>query len=256
MIWCTFTNWAHFCADILWDHLREAEDAKTECAGRGGDVYRHFNTKICQCHTTATLKEGEELRTKQFSKQARHVCCSFVCSHAVRHTRKLLRTLGETLARNTSWLTCQKICSVACVQTNVGLWLCVYAHEWIYCLSCVCTGFINASVCACMVIVHWAPWLACQDTDFRKLRHSKFDKQTMPGGGSKQWAAALLLSVCTGCHITEVSSTIKAFSMVQQCVCVCVNSDKGSPMTGYIGHAQTKPNTQQEPRAIMGCHSA
>lgn len=97
--------------------------------------------------------------------------------------------------------------------------------------------------------------MTCQDTDVRKLRHSESDKQTMPGGGSKQCAAiALLLSVCPRCRVTEVFYTIKAFSMVQHCVCVC--SGRGSPMTSYIGLAQTKPNAQQEPQAIRACHSA
>lgn len=93
--------------------------------------------------------------------------------------------------------------------------------------------------------------MTCQDTDVRKLRHSESDKQTMPGGGPKQCAAiALLLSVCPRCHVTEIFNTIKAFSMVRACVLVCVCSGRGSLVTGYIGHAQTKPNTQQEPQAI------
>lgn len=98
--------------------------------------------------------------------------------------------------------------------------------------------------------------MTCQDTDVRKLRQSASDKQTMPGGRSKQYATiALLLSVCPRCHVTEVFNAIKAFSN-GSALCLCVNSGRGSPMTGYIGHAQTKPNTQQEPQAIKACHSA
>lgn len=83
----------------------------------------------------------------------------------------------------------------------------------------MCTVFADVWVHtrACMFIVHGAPKVTCQDTDVRKLRHW----QTMPGGGSKQCAAiALLLSVCPRCHVTDVFDTIKAFSMVQHCVCV------------------------------------
>lgn len=60
---------------------------------------------------------------------------------------------------------------------------------------------------------------------------------------------ALLLGVCLRCQVTEVSDTIKI-----KCVCVCVCAGRVSPVTGYIGHAQTKLNTQQEPQAIRRCH--
>lgn len=144
--------------------------------------------------------------------------------------------------------------------------MCAHTCGHVFLCMCVCMSVLILHVCcfcqwvhvnACVFIVHWVPKVTCQDTDFRKLRHFESDKQTMPGGGSKQCAAiALLLSVCLRCHVTEVFNTIKAFSMVQHCVCVCVCSGGGSPVTGYIGHAQTKPNTLQEPQAIRACHSA
>lgn len=138
------------------------------------------------------------------------------------------------------------------------MWAFASVHEWAQCLCCMCTVCANVSVCMRMCLLcGQAPEVTCQDTDVRKPRHSESDKQTMPGGRSKQCAAiALLLSVCPRCHVTEVFNTIKALSMVQHCVCVCVCSGRGSPVTGYIGHAQTKLNTQQEPQAIRACHSA
>lgn len=103
----------------------------------------------------------------------------------------------------------------------VFLCVCAWMHSVfvlpVYCFCrCVC---VHAP--ACVFIVYWGPKVTCQDTDVRKLRHSESDKQTMPGVGSKQCAPiALLLSVCPRCRVTEVFYTIKAFSMVQHCVCV------------------------------------
>lgn len=146
-----------------------------------------------------------------------------------------------------------------CVQTHVGLCFCVNVDECIRCWSCWYTVVASVSVCTHMCFFPCTELPKCHDTDVRKRRHSVSDKQTMPGGGFKQCAAiALLLSVCPRCRVTEVFSAIKVFSMLQHCVCVCVYvcSGRGSPATGYIGHAQTKLNTQQEPQAIRACHSA
>lgn len=166
-----------------------------------------------------------------------------------------LEVLEKHWHENPLWLTCQDVRSVACVQIHVGF--CVNVHEWIQCLPvlghCLCQ-----SVCVCMHMCLCAPKVTCQDTDVRKLRQSASDKQTMTGGGYKQCAAiALLLSVCPRCHVTEVLNAIKALLRGSAlCLCVYVCSGRGSPVTGYIGHAQTKLNTQQEPQAIRACHSA
>ncbi len=193
----------------------------------------------------------------QVSKQERNVYCSFICSHAVRHTRKLLRSLGKHWHEtHCDWHVKMSAVWRACRH----MWACISVCMCLNAFSVypACVLFLPVCLRACVFIVHWAPKVTCQDTDVRKLRRSESDKQTVPGGGSKHCAAiALLLSVCPRCHVTEVFSTIKAFSMVQHCVCVCVLAlAEAPPMTGYIGHAQTKPNTQQEPQAIRSCHSA
>lgn len=108
----------------------------------------------------------------------------------------------------------------------------VRADTWACVSLCMCMKAFSvypARFCFCQCvrvhihefIMHRAPGVTCQDTDVRKLRHSESDKQTVPGGGPKQSSAiALLLSVCPRCHVTEISSTIKALSMVQACVSV------------------------------------
>lgn len=238
------TNSFLFSFFFVWkrpgDHLGAAEDLLHRC--------RHMckHCDISLRHRTATLKEGEE----HFSMQERYVYCSFICSHAVRHTRKLLRSLGN------NWHEKPVADMSGCLQCGVraDTWACVSLYMCMKAFSVYPAWFC---FCQCVrvhiheFIMHWSPGVTCQDTDVRKLRHSESDKQTMPGGGPKQCSAiALLLSVCPRCHVTEIFSTIKAFSMVQACVRVCVCSGRGSLVTGYIGHAQTKPNTQQEPQAI------
>lgn len=115
------------------------------------------------------------------------------------------------------------LCWCACKYT----WACVSAWMWMNAFSVYPAGILLLPVClcscTCVFFMHRAPKVTCHDTDVRKRRHSVSDKQTMPGGGSKQCAAiALLLSVCPRCRVTEVFNTIKVFSTVQHCVCVCV----------------------------------
>lgn len=71
--------------------------------------------------------------------------------------------------------------------------------------------------------------MTCRDTDVRKPRRAESDKQTVPGGGSKQCATiALLLSVCPRFHVTlqrHKSLLVFLYSRfhphISRCVCVC-----------------------------------
>lgn len=78
------------------DHLGATEDPKSTPLQGCRHIYKHCDMKIFLRHRTATLKEGAE----HFNMQERYVYCSFICSHAVRHTRKLLRSLGEKKKKN------------------------------------------------------------------------------------------------------------------------------------------------------------
>lgn len=74
----------------------------------------------------------------------------------------------------------------------------------------------------------------------------------MPEGKSKQCVTiALLLSVFLRCRVTEIFSPIKPFFyglVLYLCLHVC--SGGGSPVTCYIGHAQTWPTAQRELQAL------
>lgn len=210
----------------------------------GADTCANIVTSLC------VTEQQHWKKVRSILAEERYVYCSFICSHAVRHARKLLRSLGN------NWHEKPVADMSGCLQCGVraDTWACVSLYMCMKAFSVYPAWFC---FCQCVrvhiheFIMHWAPGVTCQDTDVRKLRHSESDKQTMLGGGPKQCSAiALLLSVCPRCHVTEIFSTIKAFSMVQACVRVCVCSGRGSLVTGYIGHAQTKPNTQQEPQAI------
>ena len=162
---------------------------------------------------------------------------------------------GETLARNALWLTCRDVCSVACVQTHVGLCFSVYVHDCIWCLSCMCTVFANVSVRNARL------YLLCTELPkwhVRTLMSGNWDtlsltNKPMPGGGSKQCAAiALLLSVCPRCHVTEVFSAIKTFSMVQHCVCVCVLALAEAPPWLVILDMLKQSQTHNRSRKQLG----
>lgn len=91
---------------------------------------------------------------------------------------------------------------------------CVYRASALFISVCLC-----ALLCVC-IYRDWAPKVTCQDTDVRKLRHSKSDKQIMPGGGSKQYTTiALLLSVCPWCHVTLQHHKSPLWSS-ELCLCV------------------------------------
>lgn len=121
------TNSFLFSFFFVWkrpgDHLGAAEDLLHRC--------RHMckHCDISLRHRTATLKEGEE----HFSMQERYVYCSFICSHAVRHTRKLLRSLGN------NWHEKPVADMSGCLQCGVraDTWACVslYVYESFQCLS-------------------------------------------------------------------------------------------------------------------------
>lgn len=162
---------------------------------------------------------------KLASNQARNVYCFFIGSHAVRHTKKLLR-FRAALARNTSrCLQC-----IVRAATRGLVFLCLWIKAPCVYPACICT-IANVCVHTCLLCTEFPKRHVKTLTDVRKPRHSASDKQTMPGGGSKQCAAiALLLSVCPRCHVTEALNAIKAFTIVQHRVCVRVFALAEAPL--------------------------
>ena len=66
--------------------------SNTDSAGKGADTYKHFdmeNVRVTE-QQVVTWTRGTRVR-----EQERDVYCSFICSHAVAHTSKLLRSLEK-----------------------------------------------------------------------------------------------------------------------------------------------------------------
>ncbi len=117
------------------------------------------------------------MQGRQVSEQDRNVYCSFICSHAVRHTRSLLRSLGKHWHETCcDWHVKMSAVHRACrqIQTCVSVCMCMTAFG--VCAACV-LSFDNVSACmrvdVCLLCTELPKW------QVRTLMSGNWDTQSL-----------------------------------------------------------------------------